>query len=248
MHFSKSGVIRFCWIALICTLLCEQSVWSEYHPKTFHVEGTVRTFFMSSAIAGIKVEFKNENTSKAVFSDNAGFYSADLPVGTYKMTASWGGREKYQRPIFRVASPRDIFLDIALYPDDPDCDTVVSTIVHSDGTVKTSEMTDDDYKDACGGRDYWPIPSKDRIPFDLFVRYGHRHRSASGNTYNSDPRGPVFVAFNLFTLAADSVVYNTRDQTIQASGNIIVADGSGKTQHADAAEFKLEDGQATPLK
>lgn len=248
MHPSKLWVIAVCLVLFFCIALSGQSAQVGTHLRTFHVEGTVRTFFMSSAVAGIKVEFKNENTRKAVFSNNAGFYSADLPVGIYKMTASWGGREKYQRPIFRVASPRDIFLDIALYPDDPDCDTVVTTIVHPDGTVKTREMTDDDYKDACGGRDYWPIPSKDRIAFDLFVRYAHRQRSANRNTYSSDPRGPVFVAFNLFTLVADSVVYNTRDQTIQSSGNILVADGSGKTQHADSAAFKLENGQATPLK
>jgi len=127
---------------------------------------------------------------------------------------------------------------------------LVVTITHPDGTtVQTPGTTDDDSRDVCGGQDYLPISSKDGVRFDLLVRYSNRRRSAGENTYSGYARfeGPVFAAYNLLTLEAGKLVYNAKDETIKASGDVVIADGSGKTRHADSAAFKLEDGQATPL-
>jgi hypothetical protein len=146
--------------------------------------------------------------------------------------------------------PAHITLNVTLYPDPGSCDPLVVTITHPDGTtVQTPGTTDDDSRDVCGGQDYLPISSKDGVRFDLLVRYSNRRRSAGENTYSGYARfeGPVFAAYNLLTLEAGKLVYNAKDETIKASGDVVIADGSGKTRHADSAAFKLEDGQATPL-
>jgi hypothetical protein len=235
-------------IPLICGALLAQSASLGTQSRTFHVEGMIRTFVMNSAVSGVEVKFEGEKITKTVASDNTGFYKAELPVGTYTMTALWGRVPKYRRPLFRVSSPTRIILNITLYPDDPDCDAVASTVTYPDGTIKTHGPTQEDYNDACGGRDYLPVASKDGVRFELFVRYSNRSRSDTENTYNSyDRRGPVFVAYNLFTLMADQVIYDAKNRTLAASGNVVTADVSGKTEHSDAIRFKIENGEAVPL-
>src|SRR5271168_1413123 len=104
MHPSKFGVIAACLVLFFCVALSGQSVQIGTHLRTFRVEGTVRTVIMNSTVEGIEVKFEGENITKTVHSDGTGFYRAELPIGVYKMTTSWGGREKYRRPLFRVAS------------------------------------------------------------------------------------------------------------------------------------------------
>jgi len=248
MYPSKLWVIAVSRVLFLCIALSGQSAQVGTHLRTFRVEGTVRTSFMNSTVEGIEVKFEGDNITKTVHSDGTGFYRAELPVGVYKMTASWGAEEKYRRPLFRVASPAHITLNVTLYPDPGSCDTVIVTITHQDGTtVRTPGTTADDSRDICGGQDYLPIASKNGVRFDLFVRYSNRRRSAGENTYSGGFQRPVFAAYNLLTLEADKLVYNAKDQTIKASGDVVIADGSDKTRHADSAAFKLEDGRATPL-
>lgn len=231
-------------VLLACLSLSAQS--APTHSGTFRVRGTVRGF-ADSVMPRAEVTFKSERITKTVSSDSRGVYRAELPVGAYTMTASWAGEEKYRRPIFRVKSKRTITLDIILYPDPPDCDTLVWTLVSPNGTY-TGGLDPDGYRDVCGGQDDLPISSKDGPSFDLLVQYGSRHRSASENTYSSYIHlGPVFVAYNLFSLEADKVVYDMKDRTIAASGNVVVSDGSGTTHHADSLGFRIEDGQVIPL-
>ena len=235
--------------AILTVLLAYLSLSAQSAPtnsETFHVRGTVRGF-ADSVMPRAEVTFKSERTTKTVSSDSRGVYRAELPIGTYTMTVSWASREKYRRPVFRVKSKRTITLDVTLYPDPPDCDTFVSTLVSPSETY-TRGLDADDYRDACGGRDDLPIPSKDGTSFDLLIQYGSRQRSASENTYSSYIRlGPVFVAYDLFSLEADKVVYDIKNRTIAASGNVVVSDGSGTTRHADSLGFRIEDGQVIPL-
>jgi hypothetical protein len=124
---------------------------------------------------------------------------------------------------------------------------VFSRLASPDGTPKSPAPTQADYNDVCGGRDYLPIPSEHDLTFDLLVQYSNRQRADGGNTYRHDARGPVFVAYNLFSLEADKVVYDVKNRRIAATGNVVVADGSGTTRHADSLGFRIEDGQVIPL-
>jgi len=64
----------------------------------------------------------------------------------------------------------------------------------------------------------------------------------SGEKYPSED--PVFVAYNLFSLQADRVTYDSTTRIIEASGNVLVMNESSAPQRADYVVLKMEDGQA----
>jgi hypothetical protein len=66
-----------------------------------------------------------------------------------------------------------------------------------------------------------------------------------GETKPNEDR--VFVAYNLFSLQADEVIYGAKSRMIKASGNVVTTDEAGATQGADSVSFNVENGQATPL-
>jgi len=230
------------------TGLFAQLTAGSVHTGSFTVTGVVRSYPANSSSAGVKLEFVGKNIKKYVVSNAKGAYRIQLPLGAYTMNVSTAGVDLYQRPILRVLSPRTIVVDVTTYPPDPDCDTIVSSVTLPDGTTKTQGLTVDDYKDSCGGSDELKQPS-DGTPFSLYVRYSSRRRADDEVIYSSDRRrGPVFAAYNLLSLEADSVVYDSKTRTITATGNVAMADGSGKTQHFDSIGFRIEDGHAIILK
>jgi lipopolysaccharide export system protein LptA len=55
------------------------------------------------------------------------------------------------------------------------------------------------------------------------------------------------VAYNLFSLQADHVVYNVKFRTVEAIGNVVVVNESGATQRAESMTLRIKNGQAIPL-
>jgi hypothetical protein len=194
-----------------------------------------------------EVTFQSEHETKTVVVDDKGFYSADLPLGLYKMIAQGPtilpqALTPYGR-LFRVASPTTVILNGTLYMARMNCDAVVGE--------DTEEQKKERWKDACGGEDSFPISSKDGTPLQLYIQYPQRQATDHGCLYTSskiaEPDVPVIVAYNLFSLEANAVVYDAQNRTLTASGKVVMADGSGKIRHADSIAFKIEDGQAIPL-
>lgn len=194
-----------------------------------------------------EVTFSGEQATKTVTVDEKGFYQLDLAVGVYKMTAQGptvGAQplKKYGR-LFRVKSPTRVVLNGSLYKARTTCDVLVGG--------DTEEQKIDEWKNQCGGEDSFPVPSKDGAPLQLYIQYPQRQPSDRGYLYTSnkitEPDVPVFVAYNLFSLEANSVVYDVKTRTIAASGNVVVADGSGTTRHADSLGFRIEDGRVVSL-
>jgi len=194
-----------------------------------------------------EVTFQGEHETKTVVVDDKGSYNADLPVGVYKMVAQgptiWPQALTEYTRLFRVASPTTVILSGALYMARMNCDAVVGG--------ETEQQKTEAWKNTCGGEDSFPVPSTDGAPLQLYIQYPQRQPSDRGYLYTSnkitEPDVPVFVAYNLFSLEADKVVYDVKNRTIAASGNVVTADGLGKTQHADSIRFKIENGQAVPL-
>jgi lipopolysaccharide export system protein LptA len=56
----------------------------------------------------------------------------------------------------------------------------------------------------------------------------------------------VFVAYNLFSLQANTVLYEMESRRLVARGNVVVEDESGK-HSAVSMTFKIEDGRAVPI-
>jgi hypothetical protein len=236
-------------IIFVALLVCATSFGQSAAPvpelPTFQVRGTIRAF-NDSAVRGAGVTFESQKISITVSSDKSGFYEANLPVGLYTMTAKPVERylQKYRRPLFRVASPTSLTFNITLGPAGPFCD--------SKKPVLDQPLPADDGVRICGGGDSFPVPSQDKVPFDLFIQYETRRPTDRGYTYNTGEhlpgsQSPVFVAYNLFTLQADHIVYDVQRSTLEATGDVVVENADGTTQRADSMTFKMENGEATLL-
>lgn len=244
------------WVVASCGTLLGQTT-SKVWPQTFRVEGRISSAF-DSLPGGVndkgafiplprtEVTFCGERTTKTVTVDDKGFYQAELAFGVYKMTAQ-GPKLGHQvltpyARLFRVKSPGTVVLNGALYMEHMTCDIVVG------GTPKQQL---EETKNLCGGEDKFPIPAKDGTPLELYIRYSNRDVSDQGYRYGGGRhpnRVPVFVAYNLFALEADGVSYDRKNETITAVGKVVTEDGSGKVQHFGSVVFRIEDGQAVPLK
>jgi hypothetical protein len=233
-------------VLLFCGTLFGQSASPATPSQTFHVRVTI-TDPSGAVIRRAKIAFQNKQFDKTVTTNDVGVYEADLPLGNYTMTAQSMGFRPYRRPLFRVTSAAGIAFDVTL-PVQSTCDIVV---VNSEGGAATPEEWAGAKKELCLHEDFLPAPSRDGVPFELYIRYvkhtvvRDRYTYTGEKTPNEDP---VFVAYNLFSLRADEVVYVVTSRTIKASGNVVAIDESGATQRADTMSFKLENGQATPLR
>jgi len=239
-------------IILVALLACATSFGQSAAPvtelPTFQVRGTIRAF-NDSAVRGAGVTFESQKISVTVSSDKSGSYEANLPVGLYTMTAKPVERylQRYRRPLFRVASPTSLTFNITLGPAGPFCDSKKPML---DQPLQAA----DDGVRICGGGDSFPAPSQDqdKVPFDLFIQYETRRPTDRGYTYNTGEHLPgsqslVFVAYNLFTLQADHIVYDVQRSTLEAMGDVVVENADGTTQRADSMTFKIENGEATLL-
>jgi hypothetical protein len=245
MRLVKSASMLVLVALLPCVVLFGQSASPITQLQTFQVRGTIRAF-NDSAVRGAEVTFESRKISITVSSDYGGFYKADLPVGLYTMTAKPVERylQRYRRPLFRVASPTTLTFNITLDPAGPFCDSKKPAL--------DQPAPADDGVRVCGGADSFPVPSHDEVPFDILIQYETRRPTDGGYTYNTGAhlpgsQSPVFVAYNLFTLQADHVLYDVQGQNLETTGNVVATNADGTTKRADSMTFKIENGEATPL-
>lgn len=245
MRLVKFTSITMLVALLACVVLFGQSASPITQLQTFHIRGTIRAF-NDSAVRGAEVTFESQKISTTVSSDTSGFYEANLPVGLYTMTAKPAERslQRYRRPLFRAASPTSLTFNITLDPAGPFCDIKKP--------VLGQPLPADDGVRICGGGDSFPVPSQDKVPFDLFIQYETRRPTDRGYTYNTGAHLPgsqsaVFVAYNLFTLQTDHVVFDVQGRTLEATGNVVVSNADGTTRRAESLSFKVENGEATPM-
>jgi hypothetical protein len=145
----------------------------------------------------------------------------------------------YRRPLFRVSSPTKVTLNVTFDLKVP-CDPGFPV-----GHIPTA----DELENICGGTQLLSIPSDDNTPFQLSIRSATRRRDDRGFAYwgFKIPHVPVFVAYNLFTLHADKVVYDVKNRTLEATGNVLAESSDGTVQHGDSMIFKIENGEAIAL-
>lgn len=212
--------------------------------QTFHAHGVVQ-LFTGKPVAGADVKFVAAGNSTTVTTDEKGIYDADLPLGLYTMTVLKVVNRNlvysYQRPLFRVAGPSLVTLDVS-FAAMMSCDLVFD----SRQPPPTEEVT----RGACEGTDRYPVPSKENVPYELSIQYGTRRPADKGYEYRSlrlgqQPAIRVFVAYNLFTLLADDVSYDVESHALIATGKVVVEKTDGGIQLADSMTFKIEDGKAT---
>jgi len=242
-----TAVAEFTFKIMLVTLMACATLWGQdvdYGLPVVHVQGTIRTYDRSP-VPGAEVTFKGDAITMIVSTNEKGFYKTVLPVGFYSMTVDplKRGFKEYRRPLFRVASSTSLTLDAFLYVG-VSCDLVVA-----EGSNHTA--TQDETQDACGGLDFFAAPSGDGDQFQLFIDYPSRQRTDRETVYRSRIsqgfKTPVLVAYNLFTLQADEVVYDVQSRILRATGNVVATNADGIARGADSMTFKIENGQATPL-
>jgi hypothetical protein len=257
------------WLARRGSLSRRESRTPVDPPRTCHIHGTIRNL-AGAAVSNVDVVFRRDTFTKTVFTDEEGSYDVDLPAGLYTMTASPLERflEGYRRPLFRVGSSTTLTLDVTFNPIGGSCDLV--------SPVGAPRPNADDARSFCGGWDSFPVPSEDGVPFEIFVRFQSGHTIDHKEVYSTrkpltgveiPPLGqpipddwpahsrvisagieiPVFVAYNLFTLRADKVVYDVPGRTLEATGNVVADNANGATQLAHSMKFRIENGEAIPL-
>ena len=250
--------------SLFCATLLGQSATPTNQPQTSHIHGTVRSTIDNSVVAGVNLTFEAATGSKIVSTDRRGVYEADLPAGLYTMTAQPVSPAllTYKRPLFRVVSSTNLVFDVSL-------DAHQKVTCEIGNPPPGNQISDQDrVKNACGGLDEFPLPSEDGAAFQLLIRYGTRNPIDSGYVYSApvdfsvipEPSyvyrngrnpptlgPPVFVAYNLFTLRADHVTYDEKNQTLHANGKVVAVNEKGETQRADSMTFRIENGEANPV-
>jgi hypothetical protein len=83
------------FIALIvCQTFVGQAVTAPVQIQTFHIHGTISDP-LGAVITRAKVTFLGAQSSQAVFTNDLGVYEANLPVGSYSMTAQKEGFGRY---------------------------------------------------------------------------------------------------------------------------------------------------------
>ena len=216
-------------ILLFCLTLGAELAVSESDIHTFHIKGMI-TDPSGTGMPKVEVSFRGERGTQIVFSDNEGRYEADLLTGVYTMSAQSPGFATYRRPIFRGTSSSTVIFNVRL---------PLGKIVNRDGELDAKKYD---------GSDVYPIPSPDGTPFELQIRYDVRTPTTDAIAYDgATPIDPVFVAYDLFSLRADHVIFNGKSHTVIASGNVVVEAENGTAQHADRLAFKFENGHATPV-
>lgn len=189
-----------------------------------------------------EITFEGEHASKTVVVDEHGAYDVELTIGFYRMSAhgpTIGTQPltEYVR-LFRVDSSATIVVNGSLYMARNNCDAV--------GPADDPEY----WKSICGGEDYLPPPSKDGTPLQVYIRFPQRSVTNDRTVYSADtfawPGVPVFVAYNLFSLDANTVIYHPKDRILEARGAVVIRDASGE-RHTDSATFRMENGRAVPV-
>jgi len=223
---------------LTCSSLFGQAAALVSQLRTFHIQGTV-TDATGAVVTNVKVTFKSGQGSQIFVTNNVGRYEADLPLGDYTMQERTAGFGTYHRPPFRVSEPVNLTFDIRLQIGR--CGDMV--ITNSSGRPPTDDEMYAATAD-CRHEDLFPL-SPHGNQFQLSIQHETRSKAAGIFSYaGASHEDPVALAYNLFSLHADRLVYNAKHKTLEARGNVVVEDESGK-RSADAMSFRLEDSHAT---
>jgi Carboxypeptidase regulatory-like domain len=228
-------------VSLVILLLCEslfgQASNSVTRTQTFHVKGTI-TDPSGAVIPRARVGFQSKQLVGALPTNDAGVYETELPLGDYTLTVQSPGFRPYRRPLFRVTAPASLTFDVTRTVAST-CDLVV--------VPPTSKNLAAAEKEFCLREDFLPLPSEDGVQYQLYIRYVKHTAVGNKNNYSGEKypnEDPVFVAYNLFSLQADRVTYDSTSRIIEASGNVLVVNESGAPLRGDYASFKMEGGQA----
>jgi hypothetical protein len=209
------------------------------------VQGTVRTN-TGQSLGGAQINFIEGKNATTVYSDANGRYMTNLRPGAYTMNVLYGVGPSglwSERPLFQTRPNRHLFFDVYFEMTQSSCDM---------GTSAGHELTKADYDDACGGTDSFEIKSDTGSAFTAEIHFRSRRREANSIVYSSGyggfpPFPPVNVAYNLFSVRANEIVYDVQTSILTASHAVEFGEATARLQEADTVRVKLKDGTGVIL-
>jgi len=218
-----------------------QSVRPASQPSTAQIHGTIKDP-TGANFPDVVVTFQSETRTETRNTDGAGEYRAELAPGLYTMDVSAPGFRRYHRPLFKVSLRANLTFDITMQLTST-CDFVV---VNRSGEPATAKEQQAATEEMCMHEELLPVQSEKGTPFPLFVQYGKVTSHGDTHEYMEAPpvMDPVFVAYNLFSLEADHVTYDTQTQVLDARGHVAVASsGRPEIRTGEWMKFKIENGR-----
>lgn len=237
--------VTFVLLLLSCELFARPSSLAG-QTQTFHIKGRI-TDRHGAVVPDAKVAFVGEKTTKSVSTNVAGLYEAELPFGSYIMTAQFPGFRTYRRPLFRVTSPAVLNFDVAFSVLKEVYRITVSGPAPSGAR---SQETHPPNASSYYGEDFFPIPAKDGTPFQIYISYLGRNSADGVYTYTGggiSEEDPIFCAVDLMSLEADRVVFFEKSHRLEATGHVIVTKADGTIERADSIKLSVDHGSAVEL-
>jgi hypothetical protein len=200
--------------------------------------GTV-TDMNAARVPKAKVIIDGAGTSRAVSTGEDGTYQSELPPGIYRIRVESLGFCPVRRASFRMQAATTTVLNFTLIA----C-PLANQLAIKDGQYK-GEVTR--YLDPFREESI-PIVSTGDTPLELLIRYGKRREGAnfveykgaavSYDEYAPNPAGSVrrrkyqgvTVTYNTLTIYADKVCLDQQNLRLEASGNVVVEDGTRQVQ------------------
>jgi hypothetical protein len=221
--------------ALVPALRFCQPSQSTTSAATIHITGSLSQ--CGKTVPRLWVVFEG-NTRISVRANESGAYEADLPLGVWTAITTSTPAHYYDslsRPRhFRATAPSKVTLNLNLRPP-VFCDLMI--ITHGGHPATPEELSRRD--STCWGEEFFQMPSTDGVPLEVDL-FG---LSSSGCSVEVARTHREVATYNLLSVEADHVAYNSSGKTLEASGDVVIRDEFGERM-AKSITMKLEDGKA----
>jgi hypothetical protein len=97
----------------------------------------------------------------------------------------------------------------------------------------------------CWAEEVFQVPSADGVPYEVGLFNLHQYWQAC-STVQTNGQHREFAAYNLLSIEADSVAYHPHEQTLEASGDVLIEDESGEHK-ANSVRFRVQEGRVSAL-
>ena len=226
---------RYILVILGLLLVLQHGVVSSSHRLTGEsvvLSGIVITV-QESRVGDVKVELTGNGNTKAIETDPYGTFRFEVSPGRYSLSAASPGFCPLKRPEFELKPAASAALVLTIIP----CPAGNVMRYDKDGRYAGEErryLTN--FKNDVIG-----VTNSAGVSFDLLIRYAEKRALSNTTKYEggdlsyseTDPssvkgvatrtvRLGVEVNYNLWTINADSVTYNSRKATVSATGNVVV--------------------------
>jgi len=187
-----------------------------------------------AVIRGVSLEFARGGRNTLSVTTDDGSYRATLEPGTYDFTAHVRDFCPRHRGSILVSENSEIRIDLEMFVGGYGDPTEPGPVLGDPSAPSRASCI---YENGLREEQLSPIPATGLRPL---VLYGHREEKAGLTLYVGLQRHPTVFTYNLVTLKAASVAYDTKEKSIDGTGNVSWQDGT-KTWHGRRIKVSLNE-------